>query len=582
MKIIRILAQSIKNYKKAAILTIVFVTLEAMFETTIPYVMAKMINEMKVLSDIQPIINYGIVLIILACCSLTFGIFSAVFSAEASSGYAKNLRRDLYYKVQDYSFKEIDKFSTSSLVTRLTTDITNVQMAYEMIIRGAVRTPLMIIFSFIMSFLISWKMALIFVAIIPILALALWLLLSKAFPLFKKIFKKYDSMNNSVQENIEGIRVTKSFVREEYEKNKFDFVANDVKKNFTKAEKLVALNNPIMIFVIFIAMLCVSYFGSRMIINTGATELDIGDLSSLITYGMQILTSVMMLSMVFILITIASESSRRIAEVLTTESSLNPNLDGLENIEDGDIEFKGVNFKYSEEANKFALKNIDLKIRSGETIGIIGGIGSSKTTLIQLICRLYDTTEGEVLVGGVDVKEYNLKDLRDQVAVVLQKNVLFSGTIKENICWGKPDATDAEIENVCKIAQADEFIQQLPDKYDTFIERGGTNVSGGQKQRLCIARALIKNPKIIIFDDSTSAVDTKTDAKIRKAMAEEIPNTTKIIIAQRIASVQDADRIAVMSKGEIVEIGSHDELIKLNGIYSEVFTSQTTEKGGQN
>ena len=582
MKIVRILAQSIKNYKKAAILTIVFVTLEAMFETTIPYIMAKMINEMKVLSDIQPIINYGIVLIILACCSLTFGIFSAVFSAEASSGYAKNLRRDLYYKVQDYSFKEIDKFSTSSLVTRLTTDITNVQMAYEMIIRGAVRTPLMIIFSFIMSFLISWKMALIFVAIIPILVLALWLLLSKAFPLFKKIFKKYDSMNNSVQENIEGIRVTKSFVREEYEKNKFDFVANDVKNNFTKAEKLVALNNPIMIFVIFIAMLCVSYFGSRMIINTGATELDIGDLSSLITYGMQILTSVMMLSMVFILITIASESSRRIAEVLTTESSLNPNLDGLENIEDGDIEFKGVNFKYSEEANKFALKNIDLKIRSGETIGIIGGIGSSKTTLIQLICRLYDTTEGEVLVGGVDVKEYNLKDLRDQVAVVLQKNVLFSGTIKENICWGKPDATDAEIENVCKIAQADEFIQQLPDKYDTFIERGGTNVSGGQKQRLCIARALIKNPKIIIFDDSTSAVDTKTDAKIRKSMAEEIPNTTKIIIAQRIASVQDADRIAVMSKGEIVEIGSHDELIKLNGIYSEVFTSQTTEKGGQN
>jgi len=582
MKIIRILAQSIKNYKKAAILTIVFVTLEAMFETTIPYIMAKMINEMKVLSDIQPIINYGIVLIILACCSLTFGIFSAVFSAEAGCGYAKNLRRDLYYKVQDYSFKEIDKFSTSSLVTRLTTDITNVQMAYEMIIRGAVRTPLMIIFSFIMSFLISWKMALIFVAIIPILVLALWLLLSKAFPLFKKIFKKYDSMNNSVQENIEGIRVTKSFVREEYEKSKFDFVANDVKKNFTKAEKLVALNNPIMIFVIFIAMLCVSYFGSRMIINTGATELDIGDLSSLITYGMQILTSVMMLSMVFILITIASESSRRIAEVLTTESSLNPNLDGLENIEDGDIEFKGVNFKYSEEANKFALKNIDLKIRSGETIGIIGGIGSSKTTLIQLICRLYDTTEGEVLVGGVDVKEYNLKDLRDQVAVVLQKNVLFSGTIKENICWGKPDATDAEIENVCKIAQADEFIQQLPDKYDTFIERGGTNVSGGQKQRLCIARALIKNPKIIIFDDSTSAVDTKTDAKIRKAMAEEIPNTTKIIIAQRIASVQDADRIAVMSKGEIVEIGSHDELIKLNGIYSEVFTSQTTEKGGQN
>ncbi|MFA6661715.1 MAG: ABC transporter ATP-binding protein [Bacilli bacterium] len=579
---IRILAQSIKNYKKAAILTIVFVTLEAMFETTIPYIMAKMINEMKVLSDIQPIINYGIVLIILACCSLTFGIFSAVFSAEAGCGYAKNLRRDLYYKVQDYSFKEIDKFSTSSLVTRLTTDITNVQMAYEMIIRGAVRTPLMIIFSFIMSFLISWKMALIFVAIIPILVLALWLLLSKAFPLFKKIFKKYDSMNNSVQENIEGIRVTKSFVREEYEKSKFDFVANDVKKNFTKAEKLVALNNPIMIFVIFIAMLCVSYFGSRMIINTGATELDIGDLSSLITYGMQILTSVMMLSMVFILITIASESSRRIAEVLTTESSLNPNLDGLENIEDGDIEFKGVNFKYSEEANKFALKNIDLKIRSGETIGIIGGIGSSKTTLIQLICRLYDTTEGEVLVGGVDVKEYNLKDLRDQVAVVLQKNVLFSGTIKENICWGKPDATDAEIENVCKIAQADEFIQQLPDKYDTFIERGGTNVSGGQKQRLCIARALIKNPKIIIFDDSTSAVDTKTDAKIRKAMAEEIPNTTKIIIAQRIASVQDADRIAVMSKGEIVEIGSHDELIKLNGIYSEVFTSQTTEKGGQN
>ncbi len=574
---IRTLMKSIRQYKKESIQTPVLVACEVIIECLIPLIMAQLIDEMTG-ESLTPIIKYGVILLVMAFASLFFGATAGKTGATASCGFAKNLRQDLFYKIQDFAFADIDKFSASSLVTRMTTDVTNVQNAYQMIIRVAVRTPLMIIFSVIMCFSINAEMSLIFVVIVPILGVALFGIAIKVFPIFKRIFKKYDALNNSVQENVAGIRVVKSFVREDFERKKFHKAADEVRTDFTNVEKILAFNNPIMMFCIYITMLLISFFGAKLIINTGATQLTTGELSSLINYSVQILSSMMMLSMVFVMISMASESSKRIAEVLSQESSLVSPQNGETVVENGDITFENVSFRYSEKSEKNALENINLKIKSGQTIGIIGGTGSSKTTLIQLISRLYDATQGRVLVGDKDVKDYDLTSLRDAVAVVLQKNVLFSGTIKENLRWGNKNASDEELVRVCKLAQADEFIEQFPDKYDTYIEQGGTNVSGGQKQRLCIARALLKKPKILILDDSTSAVDTKTDTLIRKAFKEEIPDTTKIIIAQRVSSVEDADMIVVLDNGKIAEQGTSAELLELNGIYREVYDSQTKSK----
>lgn len=574
---IKTLMKSIREYKRASILTPLYITLEIILECLLPLVMANLIDKMTGQSMI-PIIRYGILLIIMAMLSLLFGYMSGRIGATASCGFAKNLRQDVFFKIQDFSFADIDKFSTSSLVTRMTTDVTNVQNAYQMIIRIAVRTPLMLIFSVILSLTISVKMSLIFLIMIPFAAVALFSIVFTVFPIFKRIFKKYDAMNNSVQENIQGIRVVKSFVREDYERERFQKAAADVCKEFTRAEKIIALNNPILMFCISLAIFLVSFIGAKTIINSGATELTTGQLSSLINYGVQILSSLMMLSMVFVICSMAKESANRICEVLNHESTLTSPINGVMEVKNGRIQFENVSFSYSKKSKKPALVNINLDIKSGQTIGILGGTGSSKTSLIQLISRLYDVTEGKVCVSGVDVRNYDLESLRDEVAVVLQKNVLFSGTIKENLRWGKKDASDEELVRVCKLAQADEFIQQFPDKYDTYIEQGGTNVSGGQKQRLCIARALLKKPKILILDDSTSAVDTKTDAMIRKALREEIPETTKIIIAQRTSSLEDADQIIVLDGGKVSEHGTHEELLAQKGIYYEVYQSQTNGK----
>lgn len=574
---IKTLMKSIREYKRASILTPLYITLEIILECLLPLVMANLIDKMTGQSMI-PIIRYGIMLIIMAMLSLLFGYMSGRIGATASCGFAKNLRQDVFFKIQDFSFSDIDKFSTSSLVTRMTTDVTNVQNAYQMIIRIAVRTPLMLIFSVILSLTISVKMSLIFLIMIPFAAVALFSIVFTVFPIFKRIFKKYDAMNNSVQENIQGIRVVKSFVREDYERERFQKAAADVCKEFTRAEKIIALNNPILMFCISLAIFLVSFIGAKTIINSGATELTTGQLSSLINYGVQILSSLMMLSMVFVICSMAKESANRICEVLNHESTLTSPINGVMEVKNGSIQFENVSFSYSKKSKKPALVNINLDIKSGQTIGILGGTGSSKTSLIQLISRLYDVTEGKVCVSGVDVRNYDLESLRDEVAVVLQKNVLFSGTIKENLRWGKKDASDEELVRVCKLAQADEFIQQFPDKYDTYIEQGGTNVSGGQKQRLCIARALLKKPKILILDDSTSAVDTKTDAMIRKALREEIPETTKIIIAQRTSSLEDADQIIVLDGGKVSEQGTHEELLAQKGIYYEVYQSQTNGK----
>ena len=581
---IKTLSKSIRQYKRESILTPFFVALEVILECAIPLIMATMIDEMTG-ESMAPIIKYGIILLVLATLSLICGALSGRYAATASCGFAKNLRQDLYYKVQDFAFADIDRFSTASLVTRLTTDVTNVQNAYQMIIRIAVRTPLMLIFSVVMSMTISPRMSVIFLVLIPVLAVVLFGIAIKVMPIFKRIFKKYDAMNNSVQENIAGIRVVKSFVREEYEKEKFEKTSEEVKNDFTRVEKILAWNNPVMMFCIFLAMLLVSFLGAQLIIRSHETLLSTGKLSSLINYGVQILSSLMMLSMVFVMTSIAGESANRITEVLTHDSSLTGKKEGITTVADGSIVFDNVSFRYSKRSKKDALCDIDLTIPSGATIGIIGGTGASKSSLIQLIPRLYDATKGRVLVGGVDVRDYDLESLRDEVAVVLQKNVLFSGTIAENLRWGDPDASDAELQRVCRLACADEFVEQFPKKYDTYIEQGGTNVSGGQKQRLCIARALLKKPKILILDDSTSAVDTKTDASIRQAMREEIPDTTKIIIAQRVSSVEDADQILVMDGGRIVEQGTHQELYEKNGIYREVYDSQTggkqSKKGGE-
>ncbi|MDO4294100.1 MAG: ABC transporter ATP-binding protein [Eubacteriales bacterium] len=572
------LTKSIREYKKVSILTPLLVSMEVVMECIIPFVVAQLVNQIKAGSGIDVIFRYGLILVVMAALSLSFGAGAGSTCATASCGFARNLRKDMFYRIQDFSFENIDRFSTSSLVTRMTTDVMNVQLAYMMVIRLAIRSPLMMIFSFTMAVVMGGKIALIFLCVIPVLGIGLFAVIFKVMPLFKRVFRKYDALNNSIQENVKGMRVVKSFVREDYEKKKFDRAAEDVCQDFTRAEKILAFNSPLMQFCLYVVMVFVLSYGSYTIISSGGMALDVGQFSAMLVYSFQILNSLMMLSMVFVMITMANESAHRIAEVLEEKSSLTDPEHPVYEVKDGSVDFDHVSFKYSKQAEKMALSNIDLHIRSGETIGIIGGTGSSKSSLIQLISRLYDATEGVVKVGGLDVREYDLAALRNQVAVVLQKNILFSGTIKENLRWGKQDATDEEIREACRLAQADEFVMQFPNQYDTYIEQGGSNVSGGQKQRLCIARALLKKPRILILDDSTSAVDTKTDALIRKAFKEYIPQTTKIIIAQRISSVQDADRILVMEGGTIRDIGTHEELLARSEIYREVYTSQN--KGG--
>ena len=594
MKLIKRLAKCVGEYKLPAILTPIIVSLEVVMECLIPFFTADLITYVQqgyVVSDailtdwfisfVQGIIpdkplavvgGYCILLILMALLSLTFGAVAGITCAKASCGFAKNLRRELFNRSQDFSFENIDKFSTSSLVTRLTTDVTNIQQSFMMIIRTAIRSPLMFIFSITMAVIRGGAMSLIFVVVIPVLFFGLITIAKKAMPIFRKVFKKYDKLNESIQENVRGMRVIKSFVREKHESEKFGNASANVKDDFTRAEKILAFNNPLMLLCMYTVMTCVCFFGSQAIIKG---DIIIGEFSALLTYGMQILMSLMMLSMIFVMITMSSECAKRIYEVLGEESTITNPENPIFEVKNGDIDFDGVYFKYAQRAEKHALSNIDLHIKSGQTVGIIGGTGSSKSTLIQLISRLYDATEGCVRVGGVDVRDYDLTSLRDAVSVVLQKNILFSGTIKENLRWGDENATDEELVRACKLACADEFITTFPDGYDTYIEQGGTNVSGGQKQRLCIARALLKKPKILILDDSTSAVDTRTDALIRKAMREEIPDTTKIIIAQRISSVEDADVIIVLDDGTINGIGTHEELLSTNAIYSEVYTSQT-------
>ncbi len=578
ISLIKRLSRCIKGYTKETILSPLFIALEVVIECIIPFVTAELVNSIEAGMGMNVVFKYGLILIVMAMLSLVCGVLSGWFCAAASCGFAKNLRRELYHKVQEYSFANIDKFSTSSLVTRLTTDVTNVQQAFMMIIRIAVRAPFMLLFALVMAFILGGPIAAVYLALIPFLFVAFFSISRKVMPIFRGAFRKYDKLNESVQENIAGIRVVKSFVREEHETEKFKTASGDLCNDFTRAEKILALNNPFMQIAINISMVFVCFFSSRLIISTGGDGFDVGNYSSILTYGIQILSNCMMLSMIFVMLTMSVESARRIVEVLEEESTIKNPTSPVMEVKDGSIEFEDVDFKYSETAEKCALSGIDLKIRAGETIGIIGGTGSSKTTLVQMIPRLYDATRGAVRVGGVDVRRYDIETLRDAVSMVLQKNVLFSGTIKENLRWGDPNASDEELVRICKLACADEFVSQFPDGYDTYIERGGTNVSGGQKQRLCIARALLKKPKILILDDSTSAVDTKTDAMIRKAFREEIPGTTKIIIAQRISSVEDADRIVVLDGGKINGVGTHEELLATNEIYREVYESQV--KGG--
>lgn len=574
---VREIARSLREYKRISIATPVLVTFEVLLECLIPYVIALLVNQIQAGCGLDVILKYGAVLVAMAAASLVFGVCSGASCAAASSGLAKNLRKDMFYKIQSYSFQNIDRFNVSSLITRMTTDVTNVQTAYMLLIRLVIRSPLMLIFSFVMAFVMGGSLAWVFVAVVPLLAVGLTIIVMKTIPLFRRAFRKYDKLNSSIQENVKAAREVKSYVREEYEQNKFGEASHDLRRDFQKAERILAFNQPIMQFCLYVVMCVVLSFGSYLIIDSLGADLNVGELSSILTYGFMMLNSLMMLSMAFTMIAMAGESGRRIVEVLKEESTIENPANPVTEVKDGSIDFDGVSFKYSATAERNALSDIDLHIRSGETIGIIGGTGSSKSTLVQLISRLYDTTEGTVRVGGVDVREYDIETLRNAVAMVLQKNVLFSGTIAENLRWGDANATDDEIKEACRLACADEFIERFPEKYNTYIEQGGANVSGGQKQRLCIARALLKKPKILILDDSTSAVDTHTDAKIRKAMREFIPETTKIIIAQRTASVEDADRIIVMDGGSINDIGTHAELIKRNAIYREVYTSQNKE-----
>lgn len=579
---IRQLARSIREFKKATILTPVFVVGEVLLEALIPYVISLLVNDINKGCSTSVILGYAWKLVLLSVFSLIFGYLAGVFCSKASTGFARNLRGDVFKNIQKYSFSNIDKFSNASLVTRLTTDIQNIQMAFMMIIRTAIRAPLNLIFSFTMAFIMGGKMALIFVIVIPVLGGGLLIIAKKALPVFRKGFPMYDALNNSVEENIKGIRVVKSYVREDFEKDKFSAASGNIRAIFTKAERILAFNGPLMQFCIYSVMLFVLSFGAKLIVSTNGASLDIGEFSTLLTYSFQILVSLMMVSMIFVMITFSEESCQRVCEALNEKSSIVSPENALTEVADGSIDFNDIIFRYSEKAEENVLENVDLHIRSGETIGIIGGTGSAKSSLVQLIPRLYDVSEGSVMVGGHDVREYDLTVLRDSVAMVLQKNVLFSGTIAENIRWGNKDASLDEVKEVCHLACADEFIEQMPDGYDTYIEQGGTNVSGGQKQRLCIARALLKRPKILILDDSTSAVDTKTDSVIRKAMKEYIPETTKIIIAQRTASVEDADRIIVMDAGKINAIGTSEELLKTNAIYQEVYYSQNRQDSDQN
>lgn len=579
---IKKLSKSIREYKKASLLTPFFVALEVVMEVIIPYYMGKMLDYGVNLKDMNYIVKTGAMLAVFCVMSLVFGTLAGKYAAYASAGFSKNLRRDMFHNVQSFSFSNIDKFSVSSLVTRLTTDVTNLQNAYQMIIRIAVRSPLMIVFSLIMAIRVSARLSLIFLAVLPLLALGLYFIVTHAHPIFKRVFKTYDKLNNIVSENLHGIRVVKAFVREEHEKEKFNSVSDSIYSDFVSAEKLLAFNAPLMQTAAYSTMLLISWFGAKLIVSTGNVPeagLTTGGLVILITYAMQILMNLMMLSMIFVMLTMSRSSAERISEVLSQESSLkNPEHPVME-VRDGSVEFKNVGFSYKNDENKLCLKNASFKIESGETVGIIGSTGSSKSTLVQLIARLYDVTTGSVSVGGVDVRDYDLDTLRDKVAMVLQKNVLFSGTIKDNLRWGNPNATEEEMREACVLAQADSFIQTFEDGYDTYIEQGGTNVSGGQKQRLCIARSLLKKPKILVLDDSTSAVDTQTDALIRKGFASYIPETTKIIIAQRISSVEHADKIIVLDNGEIENIGTHEELLGKDPIYTEVYNSQT--KGGK-
>ena len=577
---IKKLMKSIREYKTPSLLAPFFVALEVVLEVIIPLLMANLIDDGIYQGEMNLVYKIGLELIICAVLSLIFGMLSGMFAAKASSGFAKNLRKDLYYKVQDFSFTNIDKFSTSSLITRLTTDVTNVQMAYQMIIRIAVRAPLMLIISLFFAFSINKNLSLIFLIVVPILGIGLYVISKKVHPIMDRVFKRYDDLNNVVEENVGAIRVVKSFVLEKEEISKFKRVSNEIYQGFSKAEKILAFNGPLMQFAIYACILLISWFGAKIIVTTNMTSLTTGELMTMFTYSIQILSSLMMLSMIFVMITISQASIERITEVLNEEPTIKDNDNPIFEVKDGSIDFENVSFSYVGKKEKECLKNIDLHIKSGETIGIIGGTGSGKSTLVNLIPRLYDVTEGTLKVGGENVKNYDLESLRKEVACVLQKNVLFSGTITENIRWGDEKATKNDVERVCKLAQADEFIQKFPKKYDTYIEEGGTNVSGGQKQRLCIARALLRKPKILILDDSTSAVDTKTDSLIQKAFNEEIPDTTKLIIAQRISSVENCDRIIVIYHGEINGIGTHQELLKTNAIYKEIYDSQT--KGSDN
>lgn len=578
---IKKLAGFIGEYKKDTILTPIYVALEVILEIIIPLLMAKLIDNGINTGNMPYILKIGTVLLVSAVLSMVFGIMAGMTAANASAGFAKNLRRNMYYNIQNFSFSNIDRFSSSSLVTRLTTDITNVQNAFQMIIRMAIRSPMMFISSLIVAFRIDKQLSLIYLVCIPILAVGLYLIMTRTHPTFERVFKTYDRLNGVVGENLSGIRVVKSFVREKHEAEKFRSISEEIYADFSKAEKLLAFNMPLMQFCMYASILFISWFGAKSIVSCGgdaAIGLSTGELMSLFTYTGQILMSLMMLSMVFVMITISRASAERIVEVLDEESDLKNCDNPVTEVKNADIKFENVSFGYSGKKDKLCLKNVNLTIKQGETIGIIGGTGSAKSTLVQLISRLYDTTEGTVTIGGIDVKNYDIETLRDAVATVLQKNVLFSGTIAENLRWGKQDATEEEIIHACRLAQADDFVQKFPNKYNTYIEQGGTNVSGGQRQRLCIARALLKKPKILILDDSTSAVDTKTDASIRRAFIEEIPNTTKLIIAQRTASVMDADRIIVMENGRVAAFDTHDELLKSCDIYREIYESQN--KGG--
>ena len=572
---IKRLMKCVREYKKDAILTPVFVIGEVVMEVVIPLLMASLIDNGINNGNMNFVIKMGIALLISAVISMAFGSIAGRTCAVASAGFAKNLRHDMFYNVQNFAFSNIDKFSTASIVTRLTTDVNNVQMAFMMIIRMAVRSPMMVVFSFIFSFAINAKLACIFLCVVPILLLGMVLIIRKAHPLFKRVFKTYDKLNSVVEENVRGIRVVKSFIREDYEVDKFSNISKSIYSDFVKAEKTIAFNAPLMQMCVYLCTILISWFGAKLIVDTGSTALTTGELMSLFTYTAQLFNSLMFVSMIFVMMTMSKASGERIVEILDEKSDITQKADAITSVKDGSIVFENVNFSYSKKSDKLCLDNINIEIKPGETIGVIGGTGSAKSTFVQLIPRLYDVTSGSVSVGGVDVRDYDIETLRNEVAVVLQKNVLFAGTIKENLCWGKEDASDEEIINACRLACADEFVEKFPEKYDTYIEQGGANVSGGQRQRLCIARALLKKPKILILDDSTSAVDTKTDALIRQGFKEYIPETTKIIIAQRISSVMDADMIIVLDGGKISAVGNHESLMKESEIYREVYEQQT-------